>query len=133
MRSKPQRHKPYRSLKQLPIPKQPWNSISMDFIEKLLSFSRFDTILVIADWLTKQVIFIPAYNTIMSVDLAYLFILHVFSKHSIPSHVTSDRGSEFVSNFFRSLGTALNMQLHFTSGYHPKGDGQTKCINQTLK
>ena len=25
------------------------------------------------------------------------------------------------------------MRLHFTSGYHPKGDGQTKCTNQTLK
>ena len=25
------------------------------------------------------------------------------------------------------------MRLHFTSGYHPKGDGQTKCINQTLE
>jgi len=23
--------------------------------------------------------------------------------------------------------------LHFTSGYHPEGDGQTKCMNQTLE
>jgi len=105
----------------------------MDFIKKLLSFSGFDTILVIVNQLTKQAIFIPAHNTITSADLACLFVLHVFSKHSVPSHVTSDRGSEFVSNFFRSLGTALNMQLHFTSGYHSEGDGQTERINQTLK
>ena len=57
----------------------------------------------------------------------------MFSKHGIPSHVTSNRGLEFVSNFFRSLGTALNMRLHFTSGYHPEGDGQTECTNQTLE
>jgi len=69
----------------------------------------------------------------MSVDLARLFVLHVFSKYGIPSHVTSNRGLEFVSNFFRSLGTALGMQLHFTSGYHPEGDGQTECMNQTLE
>ena len=105
----------------------------MDFIEKLPSSSRFDTILIIVNWLTKQAIFIPAHDTIMSIDLACLFILHVFSKHSIPSHVTSDRGSEFVSNFFRSLGTALDMRLHFTSGYHPEGDGQTERTNQTLE
>jgi len=105
----------------------------MDFIKKLPSSSRFDTILVIVDQLTKQVIFIPVHSTITSVDLAQLFVLHVFSKHSIPSHVTSDRGSEFVSNFFQSLGTALNMWLHFTSGYHPKGDGQTEHTNQTLE
>jgi len=105
----------------------------MDFIEKLLSSSRFDTILVIVDWLTKQVIFIPAHNIITSTDLACLFVLHVFSKHGVPSHVTSDRDLEFVSNFFQSLGTALDMCLHFTSGYHPEGDGQTECTNQTLK
>jgi len=64
---------------------------------------------------------------------SHLFVLHVFSKHGFPSHVTSNRGSEFVSNFFRSLGTALEMQLHFTSGYHPEGDGQTEHMNQTLE
>ena len=53
MQSKPQHHKAYGSLKQLPISKWPWNSISIDFIEKLLSSSGFDTILVIVDWLTK--------------------------------------------------------------------------------
>ena len=100
MQSKLQRHKPYRSLKQLSIPEWPWNFISMDFIEKLPSSSRFDTILVIVNWLTKQAIFIPAHDTITSVDLACLFVLHMFFKHSIPSHVTSDRGLEFVSNFF---------------------------------
>ena len=105
----------------------------MDFIEKLPLSSGFDTILVIVDRLTKQAIFIPAHDTITSVDLACLFVLHVFSKHGVPSHITSNRGSEFVSNFFRSLGTALDMRLHFTSGYHPKGDGQTECTYQTLE
>jgi len=62
-----------------------------------------------------------------------LFVLHVFSKHNVSFHVTFDKGSEFVSNFFCSLGTALNMQLHFTSGYHPEGDGQTEHTNQMLK
>ena len=122
MQSKPQRHKLYKSLKQIPIPEWPWNSISMDFIEKLPSFSGFDTILIIVNQLTKQAIFIPAHDIIMSADLAYLFVLHVFSKHGVPFHVTFNRGLEFVSNFFWSLGTALNMQLHFTSGYHPECD-----------
>jgi len=49
MRSKPQRHRPYGSLQQLPIPERPWNSISMDFIEKLPPSSSFDTVLIIVD------------------------------------------------------------------------------------
>ena len=105
----------------------------MDFIEKLLSSSGFDTILVIVNWLTKQMTFIPAHNTIMSVDLAHLFVLHVFSKYSISSHITSNKGLEFVSNFFHFLGTTLNIWLHFTLDYHSKDDGQTKYTNQTLE
>jgi len=81
----------------------------MDFIEKLPSSFRFDIILVIVNWLTKQVIFIPAHNTITFLDLACLFILYVFSKHSIPFYVTSNRDSEFVSNFFHSLSTVLDI------------------------
>ena len=35
-----------------------------------------------------------------------------------------------MSHFF---GKALDMTLHFTSGYHPEGDRQTKYTNQTLE
>jgi len=53
MQSKLQHHKPYRFLKQLPILEHYWNSISMDFIGKLLLFYKFDTVLVIFDQFTK--------------------------------------------------------------------------------
>src|SRR5882724_6797399 len=95
----------------------------MDFIEKLLPSSCYTLILVIVDQLSKQSLFILTHDTITSPQLAQLFILHVFSKHSVPSHITSDHGTEFVSHFFQSLGTALDMKLHFTSGYHAEGDG----------
>ena len=107
MCSKSQRHHPYRLLKQPLIPERPWNSISMDFIEKLPLSNSSDMILVIIDRLTKQSIFILTVDTITSPMLAKLFVLHVFSKHGISSHVTSS--------------------------YHPKGNGQTECANQTLE
>src|SRR5258706_10201421 len=62
-----------------------------------------------------------------------MFLTHVFSKHGTLGHVTSDCGTEFISHFFRSLGSLLSMKLHFTSGYHPEGDGQMECINQVLE
>ena len=105
----------------------------MDFIEQLPDSDGFTSILVVVDRLTKQAVFIPTHDTITSVQLANLFVMHVFSKHRVPSHVTSDRGTEFVSHFFRSLGKALDMRLHFTSGHHPEGDGQTERVNQTLE
>ena len=38
-----------------------------------------------------------------------------------------------MSKFFRLLANALEMRLHFTSGYHPEADGQTEYTNQTLE
>jgi len=132
-RAKTPRHRPYGLLKQLPITEKPWNSILMDFIEQLPSSTGFTAILVVVDRLSKQAIFIPTHNTITSPELTKLLLLHVFSKHGVPAHITSDRGTEFVSHFFWSLGKALDMCLHFTSGYHLEGDGQTECSNQTLE
>jgi len=105
----------------------------MDLIEQLPASAGHTAILVVVDRLSKQGIFIPTHDTLTAVQLAGLFVLHVFSKHGVPGHVTSDHGSEFVSHFFRSLGTALGMKLHFTSGYHPERDGQTERVNQTLE
>src|SRR3979411_708456 len=106
---------------------------TMDFIEHLPPSLGYTAILVIIDQLTKQGIFVPTHDTITSPQLAELFVLHVFSKHGVPSHTTSDRGTEFVTHFFRSLGKVLDINLHFTSGYYLEGDGQTERVNQTLE
>src|SRR5258707_12108488 len=47
--SKANRYHPYCFLKQLPIPPQPWESISMDFIEQLLASEGHTAILGIVD------------------------------------------------------------------------------------
>jgi len=132
-RNKKPRHRPYGLLKPLPVPLRPWHSISIDFIEELPQSGDYDTVLVICDRASKQAIFVPCDKHITSVGVAHLFLIHVFSKHGVPSHVTCDRGPEFVSVFFRSLGELLSMQLHFTSGHHPEADGQTERTNQTLE
>jgi len=132
-RNKARHHKPYGLLKQLLIPPRPWESISMDFIEQLPLLEGYMDILVVVDWLTKQTLFIPTIRSLDATMLAELFIKHIFSKHKVPSHVTSDRGMEFMSKFFRSLANALDIKLYFTLGYHPEADSQTKHTNQTLE
>src|SRR5258708_6309510 len=126
-------HKPYGLLKQLPIPICPWESVSMDFIEQLPASDRFTVILVVVDRLTKQSLFIPTFDTIDAPQVARLFLTHVFLKHGIPGHITSNHSTEFISHFFHSLASLLNMKLHFTSGYHPEGNSQTEHINQVLE
>ena len=64
------------------------------------------------------------YNTIISVDLICLFVLYVFSKYSVFSHIISSHSSEFVLNFFYLLGIVLNMHFYFTLSYYFESDGQ---------
>ena len=58
----------------------------MDFIEHLPPSLGFTAILVIVDRLTKQGVFVPTHNTITAAQLVKLFVLHIFSKHGVPSH-----------------------------------------------
>ena len=132
-RNKAPQHKPYGLLCPLPVPLRPWHSISIDFIEFLPLSGRYDAICVIVDRASKQVILIACDRFITSAQLAKFFLIHVFIKHRVPSHVTCDCGTVFVSAFFRSLGDLLSMKMHYTSGYHPSADGQTEQMNQTLK
>jgi hypothetical protein len=105
----------------------------MDFIKQLPLSGEFDCILVICDRSSKQVILIPCDVHITPAGLVRLFLIHVFSKHSVPGHVTCDRGKEFISAFFRLLADLLSMEMHYTSGYHPSADGQTERMNQTVE
>jgi len=98
------------------------------------SIFRLYLILVIVDHLSKQSLFIPTHDTITitttctTLHSTCLFPSMVFQATSLPIMV-----QKFVSHFFWSLGTVLDMKLHFTSGYHPEGDGQTEWTNQTLE
>ena len=105
----------------------------MDFIEQLLPSGGYTDILVVVNRLTKQTLFILTIRSLDATMLAELFIKHVFSKHGVPSHVTSNQGTEFMSKFFRSLANALDIRLYFTLGYHPEADSQTEHTNQILE
>src|ERR1700731_5117388 len=126
-------HKPYGLMKFLPIPQRPWSSILMDFIEGLPLSLDFDSILVIVDRLTKYAIFIECRKTDGAIELATLFLKHVFAKHGAPHDIVSDRGKLFVSKFWSLLCHLLDIKANLSTAYHPETNRQTERINQILK
>ena len=86
---------------------------------------------MIVDWLSKQGIFIPTTIHCTSEDLTMLSIMHMFSKHSVLEHVTSDHGLQNL--FLLSWKSPWHKAPLHTAGYHLEGDGQTKWTNQTLE
>ena len=45
----------------------------------------------------------------------------------------SDRGTQFVSSFWKHLHTSLGTKLLYNTTYHPQTDGQTERVNQVLE
>ncbi|MBW0518907.1 hypothetical protein O181_058622 [Austropuccinia psidii MF-1] len=129
-RNKNIHHKKFGLLKPLQIPSGPWNSLSMDFITELPLSNNSDSILVVVYRFSKMAIFIPAYGAITALELAQIFISHVFSKHELPVSTFSDRGSLFVSSFWTNLCQQLRISIALSTAFHPETDGQTERVNQ---
>ena len=72
-KTKPRRHAPVGMLQPIPIPSQPFEVVTMDFIPELPECKGFDNVLVIVDKLTKYAIFIPTTTTITEKATAELF------------------------------------------------------------
>ncbi|MBW0544225.1 hypothetical protein O181_083940 [Austropuccinia psidii MF-1] len=105
----------------------------MDFITQLRLSSNFDSILVVVDRFSKMAIFIPTYSAITALDLAQIFINHVFSKDGLPISIVSDRGSLFVSSFWTQLCQQLKISRDLSTTFYPEKDGQTERANQILE
>ncbi|MCO5583817.1 hypothetical protein L7F22_037731 [Adiantum nelumboides] len=131
---KASRQLPQGLLQPLPVPKERWESISMDFITNLPRTTKGNAqILMIVDRFSKMAHFIPCKKTASAPDIASLFVQHIFRIHGLPRSIISDRDPKFIGHFWTSLFKSLGTNLLFNSAYHPQTDGQTERINQILE
>ncbi|MBW0507163.1 hypothetical protein O181_046878 [Austropuccinia psidii MF-1] len=78
-------------------------------------------------------IFIPTYGTITALDLAKMFVSHVFSKHGLPVSIVSDRGSLFVSSSWTQLFQQLKISRVLSTAFHFETDGKTEKVNHIIE
>jgi hypothetical protein len=116
-----------------PIPKRPWNVISMDFVLGLPMTKRgFYSIFVVVDRFSRMAHFIPCQKTNDATHITNLFFKEVIRIHGLPRSIVLDRDTKFIGNFWRTLWKKLGTHLLFISAYHPQMDGQTKVVSQNL-
>jgi transposase InsO family protein len=132
-RSKPTHHAPYGILRPLPIPTRPWEELSMDFVTGLPLSEGFDAVMVIVDRLTKQRHLIPCHTTANAKDVADIYLREVWKHHGLPSHITSDRGTQFTAAFWKHLCAVLRIEARMSTAYHPQTDGQTERFNAVME
>ena len=120
-------------LEPLPVADMAWQHISMDFIEGLPKSQGKDVIMVVVDRFTKYSHFIPLSHPYSVLNVAQSFVDNIIKLHGPPKLIISDRDRIFTSQLWKNIFSALNVELRFSTAYHPQTDGQTERVNQCLE
>jgi predicted aspartyl protease/transposase InsO family protein len=132
-RTKNPRDKTPGLLLPLPIPDRPWQHISMDFCSLPKDKKGYDAVFAIIDRLTKRPISIPCHKDIDAEGMAKLFVIHVYRWKGAPDTIVSDRGGQFISDFWKEVCKLLRTKLKLSTSNHPPTDGQTEIWNQYMQ
>lgn len=136
-RSKASNEKYNGLLHPLPVLMQAWKEVALDFVTGLPQVGEYNAICVVIDRLTKQRHYIPCADTIDARGTANLYCSQVYHLHGLPYFITSDRGSQFVNEFWSRLTQRLGVAFRLSTVYHSETDGQTenanKCMEQYLR
>ena len=83
----------------------------------------YDTILVVVDWYTKGVQYIPTTKKITALQLEEVLIEEVFLRYGAPDGAVTDRGSVFTSDFWSQVCYSIKVKRRLSTAFHPQTDG----------
>ena len=113
-------------LRPLPVPDRIYSEIAIDFMTDLPAKTDKDPryMMVIVDRLTGSVA-MEAMTATKADQCANTFLkLHV-RHHGFPNFITSDRGSNWVGDFWRELCLQTGIKQRLSTAFHPQSDGAT--------
>ncbi|GBG63836.1 hypothetical protein CBR_g39621 [Chara braunii] len=133
-RDKPQTQAPLGLLKPLPIPTGPGQSVSMDFMDTLVtSKSGKRHIFVIIDRFTKYARLVAMPETARTDYVIKLFKDNWVRDFGLPKSIVSDRDVRFTSELWKKTAEQMSSQLQMTSGNHPEANGQAEQMNRVVQ
>ncbi|GBG81721.1 hypothetical protein CBR_g32712 [Chara braunii] len=133
-RDKPRTLAPLGLLKPLPIPERPGESLSMDFMDKLVtSKSGMRQIFVIVDRFSKYARLIAMSKTTKTEYVVKLFKENWVRDFGLPKSIISGRDVRFTSELWKAVAAEQGTQLQMTSGNHPEANGQAEQLNRVVQ
>ncbi|XP_059288659.1 uncharacterized protein LOC132042042 [Lycium ferocissimum] len=110
----PEHQRPGGLAQNIEIPQWKWEMINMDFVVGLpRTKSRFDSIWVIVDRLTKSAYFFPVKTIYTAVSYAKLYLKEIVRLHGIPTSIISDRVTQFTAHFWKSFHEGMGTCVKF--------------------
>ena len=119
-------------LRPLAVPDRFFTEISMDFMTDLPDSQGNRYLWVIKDRLSKCVA-LEAMSTMKAEECAERFMESWVKHHGLPRAITSDRGTNWTSSFWKELCRLLGVTRRLSSGYHPQTDGGPERLNQDVQ
>ena len=94
--------------------------------------SKKDSILTVVDKATRMVHLIPCRKSTTAAEAAKLYWDNVVKLHGVPSVLYSDRGTQFTSQFWKTLWGLTGTQLRYSTAYHPQTQGVVERMNAVI-
>jgi transposase InsO family protein len=77
--------------------------------------------------------FVPCHKEITEEESAILCISNCYRLHDVPKIIVSDRDPKVVGKFWQSFMRKLNTKLKMSTARHPRTNGLTERVNQTMQ
>ncbi|GBG89431.1 hypothetical protein CBR_g49222 [Chara braunii] len=133
-RDKPRTQAPLGLLKPLPVLERPGESLSMDFMDTLVtSKSGMRHIFVIVDRFSKYARLIAMLETAKTEYVIRLFKENWVRDFGLPKSIVSDRDVRFTSGLWKAAAAEQGTQLQMTSRNHPEANGQAEQLNRAVQ
>ncbi|GBG72311.1 hypothetical protein CBR_g11240 [Chara braunii] len=123
-RNKTSTRAPLGLLRPLPIPDQPGDSVSIDFMDtQVKSRHGKSQVMVIVDRFSKNAVFVPLPSEARTDLVIQRFFYYWASENGIPLSIVSDRDSRFTSQNWQELMGVYGSKLLMSSDRHPETNG----------
>ena len=119
----------------LPVPDYPWEVVGVDFVTGLppSGKNKYDAVMVVVCHLTKMAHFVPCHKEVTTQQSADYFVHEVYRLHGVPRVIVSDRGPQFIADFWQSFWRRLNTKLNMSTARRPQTDGLSERVNETMQ
>ena len=119
-------------LQEMPMPEAPFQIIGIDtcgpYVE---SFSGNKYLLTIVDWFSGYLEAFPIPDKSAN-SVARVLMEEFIPRHSVPSRIVSDNGTEFCCEIIDLLSAELNIHRVTTSPFHPQSNGRVEASHKTI-